>query len=161
MQKIFKLFYSIVAVLLTAYICSRFTGFGILSWYDDFAKPPLTPPNFVFPIMWSAIYALLIFATFIVLVKAEAYLRRKANNLFIIQLVLQILWCYTFFAQGYLGLGLLVIILLDIAVFKQIVVYGKASRAASWLLYPYYWWLMFASFLNAMFVYYFGLIVVF
>ncbi len=161
MQKVFKFIYSAVMVMLTAYICSQFTQFGISSWYNDFAKPPFTPPNVVFPIMWSIIYCLLIFATFVVLIKAEAFYRRKAENIFIIQLILQILWCYTFFAQGYLGLGLLVIILLDIAVFRQIVVYSRTSKFASRLLYPYYWWLMFATFLNAMFVYYGGLIVVF
>ena len=65
MQKIFKFFYSAVAVLLTAYICSQFTHAGIVSWYDDLPRPPLTPPNMVFPIMWSIIYGLLIFATFL------------------------------------------------------------------------------------------------
>lgn len=161
MKKIFKIFYSAVAVLLTAYICSQFTYSGISSWYDDLPKPPLTPPNIVFPIMWSIIYGLLIFATSIVLIKSDSKERSQANNLFIVQLILQIVWCYIFFAQGYLGLGLLVIILLDIAVFKQTVVYSHTSQLASKLLYPYYWWLMFATFLNAMFVYYFGLIIVF
>lgn len=161
MQKIFKFFYSAVAVLLTAYICSQFTHAGIVSWYDDLPRPPLTPPNMVFPIMWSIIYGLLIFATLIVLLKPDGKERRKANNLFILQLLLQILWCYVFFAQGYLGLGLLIIILLDIAVFRQIVVYAKISKPASWLLYPYYLWLIFATFLNMSYVYYGGLIVVF
>lgn len=161
MKKAFKFFYAAAAVLLTAYICTIFTKAGINLWYDDFPKPPLTPPNIVFPIAWSIIYVLLIVSVFIALRDADSYNRRKANNLFITQLLLQILWCYTFFAHGYLGLGLALIVLLDITIYRMIVVFGRISRLASRLLYPYYWWLIFATFLNAVFVASGGLIVVF
>lgn len=161
MKKGFKFFYAFAAVMLTAYICSALTEAGINSWYNDIAKPALVPPNIVFPIFWSVIYVLLIFSTFIALREADSYMRRKANNLFIVQLLLQILWCFTFFAEGYLGLGFAVIVLLDIAVFRMIVVYNKINRLSAWLLYPYYWWLVFATFLNGIFVYNSGLIVVF
>ncbi len=157
----FKFFYSTFAVLLTAYICSIFTQTGITGWYNDINLPPLTPPNYIFPIVWSVLYVLLILSTFIVLKNADSYNKRKANNFFIIQLFLQILWCFTFFAQGYLGLGFVVIILLDIIVFKMISIYHKISRVAGMLLYPYYWWLIFATFLNFNFVYNLGLIIVF
>lgn len=161
MKKGFKFFYVTAAVLLTAYICSALTQIGLTGWYDSFAKPELTPPNIVFPIAWSIIYVLLVLAAFIALRDGDSAQRNKANNLFITQLALQILWCFSFFAQGQLALAMAVIILLDITVYKMITVFMKIRKLSGWLLYPYYWWLIFATFLNAVFISSFGLIVVF
>lgn len=161
MKKRFKFFYVTAAVLLTAYICSALTHIGINGWYDNFEKPELTPPDMVFPIIWTIIYALLILASFIALRDGDSVSKNKANNLFITQLALQILWCFSFFAQGQLALAMAVIILLDITVYKMITVFLKIRKLSGWLLYPYYWWLIFATFLNAVFMSSFGLVVVF
>lgn len=161
MKKGFKFFYVTAAVLLTAYICSALTHIGLNGWYNGFDKPPLTPPNLVFPIAWSVIYVLLVLASFIALRDGDSAQRNKANNLFITQLALQILWCFAFFAQGQLALAMAIIILLDITVYKMITVFLKIRKLSGWLLYPYYWWLVFATFLNAVFISSFGLIVVF
>ena len=160
MKHIFKFFYVLLSVMLTAYICSVFTNNGIAQWYNNVEKPFLTPPNKVFPIAWTILYVLLIVSTFWVIKNADSYNRKKANNYFILQLFLQILWCFTFFTQGHLGLGFAVILLLDICVFKMISVYSKINKTASYLLYPYYWWLLFATFMNFNFVYNFGLVMV-
>ena len=160
MKQGFKFIYSFSATMLTAYICSIFTQSGIKEWYDGIEKPFLTPPNIVFPMAWSILYVLIMISTFMVLRDSDSFNRKKANNLFIIQLFLQILWCFTFFAQGHLALGLGVIILLDISVFKMITIYAKVNKTASYMLYPYYWWLIFATFLNFNFVYKLGLIIV-
>lgn len=161
MRQGFKFFYVTVAVLLTGYISSLLTHIGIDGWYNNFDRPMLTPPNYVFPIAWSIIYILLIVSSFIALRDADSVLRNKVNNLFLAQLALQIIWCFAFFAQGQLALGMAVILLLDIVVYKMIVTYGRIKKLAGWLLYPYYWWLIFATFLNAIYISSFGLIVVF
>ena len=100
MRQGFKFFYVFFAVMLTAYICSVFTNNGISQWYNNVEKPFLTPPNNVFPIAWSILYVLIIISTFMVLRDTDSYNRKKANNLFIIQLFLQVLWCFVFFAQS-------------------------------------------------------------
>lgn len=160
MKKIFKFIYILTAVLLTSYLCSKFTNIGLSSWYNSFNKPFLTPPNIVFPIAWSIIYTLIIISSFIALRDAQNNQQTKVNNYFLAQLFLQIIWCFTFFAEGYLGLGFAIIILLDITVFKMISIFAKINKLASVLLYPYYWWLIFATFLNFSYVFNFGLIVV-
>ena len=162
MKKAMKYLYVLVSVFLTAYICSVFTRYGIKNWYDNVVGDiPFTPPNYVFPIAWSIIYTLIIAATFIVVSCGDKAKRQRANNLFISQLFLQILWCFSFFAQGLLGLGLIVLILLAVVVFKMINSYYQIKKAAAFLIYPYYWWVLFAIFLNANFVYNLGLVLVF
>ena len=161
MRHIIKFFYSIFSVMLTGYICSAFTDMGLKRWYDGIEKPFLTPPNVIFPIVWSVLYILIAASTFIVLCEADSFHRKKINNIFILQLFLQILWSFIFFAQGHLGLGFAVILLLDICVFKMIALYSKVNKTVSYILYPYYWWLIFATFLNFNFIYNLGLIIVF
>ncbi len=162
MKQTMNLIYISVSVFLTAYICSVFTQYGIKNWYDNVvADIPLTPPKYIFPIFWSVIYVLIIAAVTIALRCGDKSKKNKANNLFLLQLFLQILWCYAFFAQGLLGLGFIVLLLLDLTVFKMITVYLQIKKAAGLLLYPYYWWLLFATFLNFNFVYNLGFAVVF
>lgn len=152
MENFKKFAYSTIIVLLCAYISGYFTQIGIDSWYNLSEKPVFTPPNKVFPIVWSILYLSLILSFYGILknsLKAEAM---EANNYFMTQLVLQIIWTFTFFYKGYLALGFLVILYLDYVVFKMLKVFKTISPAASYILYPYFLWLIFASALNLSFV---------
>ncbi len=161
MKNVFKFFYVTIAVLLTAYICSIFTYNGIASWYQTFPKPAFVPPDKIFSIAWTLLYILLIVSSFIALKNADSQCENRVNNLFLAQLVLQIAWCYSFFAAGWLGLGLFMILVLDVVVYKMITTYLSVNKWSGWMLYPYYWWLIFATFLTAAYVAEGGLIVTF
>lgn len=124
-------------------------------------KPTITPPDAAFPIVWSILYVLMIVAFFMVLKKGDVTGQKKANQLFLGQLVLQVIWSYLFFHQGFIGLAFGVIILLDLVVYKLILNFKGVDKYAAWLLYPYFWWLIYASFINFSFVYINGMIVQF
>ena len=104
---------------------------------------------------------LMIAAFYMVLLKADRSTGRRANQLFLGQLVLQIIWTYLFFAMGYIGLAFGVIILLDLVVFKMILAFKGLDARAAYLMYPYFWWLIYASFLNFSFIYIAGMVIVF
>ena len=161
MRKLFKFIYVVLAVLLTSYLCSKFTHIGLVGWYNNLDKPQLTPPNVIFPIAWSIIYTLIIISTYIALRDATVKQRNKVNNIFLIQLGLQILWCFSFFAEGQIGFALAVVILLGFSVFHMISIFLQVNKLSGFLLYPYYWWIIFATFLNAVFVASSGMIIVF
>ena len=161
MRKLFKFIYVVLAVLLTSYLCSKFTHIGLVGWYNNLDKPQLTPPNVIFPIAWSIIYTLIIVSTYIALRDSNKKLRNKVNNTFLIQLLLQILWCFSFFAEGQIGFALAVVLLLGFSVFKMISIFLQINKLSGFLLYPYYWWVIFATFLNAVFVASKGMIIVF
>ena len=65
MTKILKFFYVAAMVLLTGYVSSALTDIGLETWYNGLDKPYLTPPNAVFPVMWTILYALMIIAVFV------------------------------------------------------------------------------------------------
>ncbi len=153
MIKFAKVAYVTILVFLGGYLCSLFTSVGVEGWYASFAKPSATPPNYVFPIMWNILYILLIIATSMILLSPATKLRNLAHFWFIVQEVLQVLWCWLFFGMGQLGLGLIVVAVLYMIVAVMSIIYGKINIWSGRLIYPYALWLLFAVFLNALFVY--------
>ncbi len=152
MSKLKNLLFSFILVGLTAYAAGFFTQVGIDSWYRLAAKPILTPPDSVFPIVWGLLYLTLIISFYLVLNKIPADFRAETSQLFISQLLLQIVWCFLFFYLGYTGLALIVLIILNIIVWQMIRIFQEISTPAGYILYPYFIWLCFAAFLNAGFI---------
>lgn len=161
MKKIPAYLYGFLLVGLTAVSAGWFTRIGISEWYESFPRPFLTPPDSVFPVVWTILYIAMALSF-------GRYLNSKfpsADNggkiLFITQLLLQIGWCYTFFAKGLTGAAFVIILLLDYIVYKLIQNFTRVDQYAAWLLYPYFWWLAFATFLNFNYVYTYGLKIAF
>jgi len=160
MRKAAKFLYSAILVSLTAWFCGHFTRFGIENWYTAVEKPFGTPPNEIFPPVWSLIYGLMIISFYIVLTTASP-LRRTARQLFIAQLFLQAIWCIMFFHQGMLGAAFGIIILLDIVFWRMIKAFGQIRPLAGYLNYPALLWLCYATYLNFIFMYTQGAVVEF
>lgn len=161
MKDLMKFVYSLAAVVITWYVSAVFIRSGISTWYAAIDKPFLTPPATVFPIIWGIIYILMILAFYKVLKRAgdDNSTQKKANELFLGQLLLQIIWCYVFFARGYLAAGLAVIILLDLVVYRMIHVFKETDKYAAYMMCAYFIWLLYASLLNLNFVWDYGAVI--
>ena len=72
--------------------------------------------------------------------------------LFVMQLSLQVLWCMTFFTMQNALMGLLVILMLDATVFLMLMRLRKRDILSARLLYFYFAWLLFATYLNLGFI---------
>lgn len=112
-----------------------------MQWYDTLFHSSLTPPAVVFAIAWTILYALIAISTAIVWNKA-------GRLLFFVQLLLQIIWSYTFFVAHSLWLGLAVLALLCGVVAMMTVTFFKHSKLSGLLLIPYFLWCLFAAYLN-------------
>lgn len=116
-------------------------------WYYNLTKPPLAPPDWIFPPVWSILY-------FSMLVALLLYLFKPAQNkksdyiYFIAQLFLNLLWAPVFFYLKNMFLALIVIILLDIFVILTIKSFYKVSKISGLILIPYLIWILFATYLN-------------
>ena len=122
---------------------------NVPAWYAGLAKPPFTPPNWVFGPTWTALYALMAYAVWRVLsAPAEMPGRGRAVALFFVQLALNALWSWSFFAAHSPAAGLANILALDLAVVATIAVFARLDRAAAWCLAPYLAWITFATYLN-------------
>ena len=146
MSHILKFMTSFAVIALTAGLSSYCSYLGINTFYPNLTLPPLNPPNEIFRFVWPVLYVLMIVSFYIILTKEN---NSRAVMLFIYQLLLHILWCYLFFTQGLFLFGFVDIVLLDITVFVMLKAFHGLSPAAAYLQYPYFIWLLFATYLNA------------
>ncbi len=139
--------FSLIVVLITGALCSWFNRVGMASFYEQIEKSPLTPPNIVFPIVWTILYILLVLAFDIILNIHEKPIKPTVW-LFIGNMILQILWCWAFFNNGQFLIALIILMILDIATAILVSQFYKLDKAAGWLLAPYMLWVLFATYLN-------------
>ena len=112
-------------------------------------KPPLSPPAWLFPVVWTILYALMGVGAGIVSGKPQSTDTDRAINLMVAQLVVNFFWPLLFFnAQAY-GFALLWLILLLVLVIWMTLEFRKVSPLAALLQIPYIIWLLFATYLNA------------
>jgi tryptophan-rich sensory protein len=145
------LIYCILAVAATAVIGMIFTD--TTGWYQE-VKPAITPPNIVFPIVWTILFALLALSMYFSISNANKKDQKILINLFAINLILNVLWSVLFFGMhnplaSFVELGLLLLSILAL-----IRTTWKISPLSSWLLLPYAIWVSFAGFLNYVIVFY-------
>jgi len=136
-----------VAALVVAMIGGGLTELG--PWYRSLEKPSWQPPDWLFPVAWTAIYALA--ASSAVLAWRGAKSRTQEYRiiaLFIANGVLNILWSALFFFLHRPDWALVEVGVLWLSIVVLIFVCAKASKLASWLLVPYLAWVSVAALLN-------------
>lgn len=148
-----KIVASTFLILAAAVLSSEFTKSGVNGWYIDFAKPTITPPDYVFPSVWGVLYAFLILAMILVIINPNEKADYPVWRALIFQLVFQILWCFVFFEKQQLGLGFAVIALMIVEAFPMVWYFWQTNKFAGILVLPYLAWLIFAGMINAAFVF--------
>lgn len=121
------------------------TETALADWYRDLVKPAWTPPDLVFPLVWTALYLLMGIAASLVWQRPR---RGTAIGLFLVQLGLNALWTPVFFGLRAPAPGLAVIVLLLAALAATLIAFARRSRTAGWLLAPYLAWAAYAGTLN-------------
>lgn len=144
---------AIVGLILTVGLCLAvgFLGsrFGPGAWYASLRKPPLTPPNWVFPVVWTLLYVLMGVAAWWVWLKAPWHLAWPALAMFAAQLLLNGLWSWIFFGQQRIGWAMLDLVALWAAILATTLLFWKHTMAAGAMMLPYLAWVSFAGLLNA------------
>lgn len=135
-------------ILLLGFLSGRAVPSGDENrWYAALAKPALTPPGWVFPIAWSALYVLIGLALAMILNARGARMRGLAVGLFAAQFVLNLIWTPLFFGAHQVGTAVLVIAAMLGLSIGATIVFARIRTAAAWLMVPYMAWLGFAGML--------------
>jgi len=146
----FRLIASLVITQLAGVLGGVFTASSVHSWYPTLEKPWFTPPDAVFPVVWTALYLLMGVALYLVWREGPGRPRVRAGLVaFALQLALNVLWSFCFFGLRSPLLGLADILLLLLALFWTFLAFARVSRPAAALLSPYLLWVCFAALLNA------------
>lgn len=112
-------------------------------------QPPLSPPGWVFPVVWTVLYLLMGYASYRVWISGtEKTQIQKSLRLYGAQLALNFLWPIIFFGFDAYLLAFAVLIGLWVLIFLTIRAFSKIDETAGNLLLPYLLWVTFAGYLN-------------
>jgi translocator protein len=117
-------------------------------WYAMLKKPSWNPPPWIFGPVWTALYAMMAVAAWLVWKHSGFAARRGPLALFFAQLVLNAAWTPLFFGLHQPGFACAEIVLLWLAIAATLAAFRPLNRAAAWLLAPYLAWVSFAAALN-------------
>lgn len=123
------------------------TQHGVKEWYPQLIKPYGTPPNALFPIVWTLLYIFMAAALTIVW-RGKSEKRTKALFFFLAQLFLNFTWSWLFFYQKSPGYALVDIAFLLLFIGLTVGALWKEHRIAAYLLLPYMLWVSYATYLN-------------
>lgn len=117
-------------------------------WYDRLEKPSYNPPDYVFPVVWTSLYALMAVSGWRVWQTQGSEARSHALRLWAGQLTSNAQWTNLFFGLHRPVLALADIILLETLIVKYIVAAKEVDRPAALCFVPYAAWVAFAAVLN-------------
>ncbi|WP_306341309.1 TspO/MBR family protein [Sinorhizobium sp. GL28] len=140
---------AILPVVATSILGQLATYPNIESWYATLAKPIFNPPNWVFAPVWTTLYVLMAYAAWRLLsMPASTPGRSTALILFFIQLALNALWSWMFFAMQSPVAGLVNIIVQIGFILATIAQTWRVEKTAALCLVPLAVWVSFAAVLN-------------
>lgn len=143
-----QLILCIAIPLLVGGLAATLTGGG-MKVFESVNKPPLSPPAWLFPVVWTILYTLMGISSYLILnAEAEEEEIRKALTLYGYQLLVNFLWPTFFFSFQWYFFSFLWLLLLIGLVAGMIAQFYKISKLAAWLNIPYLAWLIFAGYLN-------------
>lgn len=113
--------------------------------YDLLIKPLLSPPGYIFPIVWSIIYILLGLSYYLFKTKED---NEEISKTYYLGLFVNLLWSIFFFVLKWRFFTIIWTILLLILVIKLFILYLKNNELSAYLNIPYLLWLVFATYLT-------------
>ena len=122
---------------------------GGMDTYAELVQPPLSPPGWIFPIVWTILYLLMGYASYRILVSdAPPAAIRKALTFYAIQLALNFLWPLVFFGLQWYWAAFILLLALWVFIYLTMHLFGSIDDTAENLIIPYLLWVTFAGYLN-------------
>lgn len=146
MKKQWKTLVICIAIPLAVGVLSALLTRGGMMTFAELNKPALSPPAWLFPVVWTILYVLMGIASYLVVIS------KKPNGAALItyglQLVFNFFWSIIFFnLQAYL-FAFVWLVILWVLILKTTVKFFKIDETAGILMIPYLLWVTFAGYLN-------------
>ena len=139
----------VLAVILAAALGGLVSGGAGDPWYVEIAKPPFTPPGFVFGIVWPVLYVMMALSAILFRRKVGRFENAgSAFGLFFFQLALNAAWSVLFFFFHRPVWSMIDLVALWVTILTLFLEFWPRSKWAALLLVPYLLWSTFAAYLN-------------
>jgi len=140
-----------LALLVSLVVVYAASGLGALAsiqakaFYAMLQQPSWAPPAEVFGPVWTTLFTMMGIALWLVW-RAPGH--RRALQLFGVQLLVNVLWSWLFFAWNQGALALADVLLLEGLILATALQFWRLNKLAALLLLPYAAWVGFAAVLN-------------
>jgi benzodiazapine receptor len=141
----------LIGWLILCYLVAGIGGVASInagSFYAELVRPQWAPPGSVFGPVWTILYTLMAIAAWLVWRDKGFRFARPALVSFLVQLAVNGLWSWLFFAWQLGALSFADILLLLVLINVTIVSFWRIKPLAAMLLVPYLLWVSFAAVLN-------------
>ena len=125
---------------------------GSMERYAQMVKPPLAPPSWLFPVVWTILFILMGIASYLIYMSGNPE-KKSALFFYGAQLVVNFIWPIIFFNFGKYLFAFIWLMFLWVWVIIMNVKFYRINRSAGLMIIPYVIWLTFAAYLN-FFAYY-------
>jgi len=150
MKTHWKIFFIAIAIPLTVGALSALLTRESMMTFELLVKPPLSPPAWLFPVVWTILYFLMGAASYLVFTSEQASSQeiRQALSSYALQLFFNFFWSIIFFnLMTYLFAFIWLCVLLFLIVLTALQFF-RIHKTAGYLLVPYIIWVTFAGYLN-------------
>ena len=127
---------------------SAFISRGGIDSYAALSKPPLSPPAWLFPVVWTILFLLMGISSYLVSNAPGSTAKSYALRIYFLQLFVNFLWPIFFFNFKLYFFSFLWLILLWFLILGTILSFSRLSKLSAYLLIPYLLWVTFAGYLN-------------
>ncbi len=142
MDKIKNILIAVLVPVILVGLSMVITG-DVSPIYQMISKPSFSPPGYVFGIVWTILYGMMAYASFLIL-ESDDPAKQKALVLYYVQLIINVMWSFIFFnMQAYFLGAVWIVVLLGFAILTAIEFY-QIDNLAGLLFIPYILWLVFA-----------------
>ena len=145
----YKLLAICIAIPLAIGALAGFLTSNSMEAFASLSKPSLSPPGFLFPIVWTILYVLMGVSSYLVLTSGQGKNKiREAMITYGLQLVFNFFWSIWFFNLEWYLFAFIWLLILWVLIFNTIASFYEISKTAAYLLIPYLLWVTFAGYLN-------------
>ena len=144
-NKFVSFIFFVAATYLASFIGSVATISSKEPWYSSLNKSFLTPPDWIFAPVWSALYLLMAIAAW------HVWVYKKDKNLiyiYLIHLFFNTTWSIAFFVYQSISVALINLIIIIVFIIYLISRYKDISNLSFYLMIPYLLWSCYALILN-------------
>ena len=133
--------------LLVGALAEFLTNADVKEYMATAKQPFFAPPGWVFPVVWTILYALMGFAAYII-ENTSIPRKSRALTVYYIQLFFNFVWSFIFFSAGNYLFAFIWIIVLWLLIIATILEFKMIKARAAYILIPYLIWVTFAAVLN-------------
>lgn len=143
---------ALIVALLIPLLVGGFSAFLTaedMNVYETLTRPPLAPPGWLFPIVWTILYLVMGLASYFVFTSdIEPERKRKALLFYAGQLIMNMFWSTLFFTYQLYLVSLIWLLAMWVLIIICTFLFYKANRIAGFMMIGLLVWTTFAAYLN-------------